>query len=153
MSVGDAKKRLGNETLAEDCAQETFLVLFEKLSSGNTFEDEKQLKSFLYKVNANNAEHIIRNLARITKATDALAEELDVKRSLTFEDYLIDREEKQELDNALKAIPIHHAAATIYHIGYELPYSKVADILGNTTDSIRKYTSRGIKELKDKMKD
>lgn len=149
--VADAVKRLKNESLAEDCAQETFLVLFEKINEGYDFETEAQLISFLFKTNANTADHIRRFIARSTKATDAFIHGADIKPQAYFEDYLITKEEFDELDAALKSIPFHHALATIYHYGYELTYLEVAEILGNTGESARKFSARGIKELKKEM--
>ena len=149
--VADAVKRLRSESLAEDCAQETFLVLFEKIKDGYVFESEAQLISFLFKTNSNNADHIRRFLARSTKATDAFIHGIDIKSQAYFEDYLIIKEEIDELDSALKNIPLHHALATIYHYGYDLTYPEIAGILGNTGDSVRKFGNRGIKELKKEM--
>ncbi|MBQ0135361.1 MAG: sigma-70 family RNA polymerase sigma factor [Oscillospiraceae bacterium] len=149
--VADAKKRLKGNGFAEDCAQETFIVLFEKLKEGCVFDNEAQLVSFLLKTNANNAIHMRRFLARSNKATDVFIHTCDVPPRAYFEDYLLIKEEQKELNEALKNIPIHHAIATLYHYGYELTYSQIGEILKNNSESVRKFGNRGIKELKNEM--
>lgn len=149
--VADALRRLRDVGLAEDCAQETFLILIKKLEEGSKFESESQLSTFLYKTNANNAEHIKRLNARSIKATDTFIRGSDVKSEAYFEDYIVAKEEMEKLDLALKSIPLHHALATIYHYGYDLKYKDIARLVGNNCENARKYGTRGIKELKKEM--
>ncbi|MDO5448150.1 MAG: sigma factor [Clostridia bacterium] len=58
--VADAMRRLNDRQLSEDCAQETFLVLLERMADGLEFENEFKLVSFLYRTNHNIARHMLR---------------------------------------------------------------------------------------------
>ncbi|MBQ2092512.1 MAG: sigma-70 family RNA polymerase sigma factor [Clostridia bacterium] len=148
--VFDARNRLGDEHLAEDCVQETFLCLYEKMLRGVSFDDEGRLTAFLFRTNAIVAAKMKRELAR-----DAHAEEKsDVQEDepISIESLLLREELGEQLDEALRSIPLHHAVAAICRYGYDQPYAEVGGRLGKSPDTARKYAARGIKELKEKMK-
>ncbi len=147
----DAKTRLEDEHLAEDCVQETFLCLYEKMLRGVSFDDEGRLAAFLFRTNAIVAAKMKRELARAVRAEEksAINEEEEPD---SVESRFLREELGKELDEALRSIPLHHAVAAICHYGYALPYAEVGDRLGKSADTARKYAARGIKELKEEMK-
>ncbi|MDO5448149.1 MAG: hypothetical protein Q4F70_00890 [Clostridia bacterium] len=69
------------------------------------------------------------------------------------EEGVIAEEMADLLDDALRSIPFHHAVATIFHIGYNVPYGEVAKKLGGSKEAMRKYSSRGIDELREHFGD
>ena len=149
--VFDAKNRLEDEHLAEDCVQETFLCLYEKMLRGVSFDNDGRLSAFLFRTNAIVAAKMKRELAR-----DVRAEEKTVVPGEdgpeSVESLFLCEELGKELDEALRSIPLHHAVAAICRYGYNQPYAEVGGRLGKSPDTARKYAARGIKELKDKMK-
>ncbi len=151
--VADAMRRLGDRSLAEDCAQETFLFLIERMSEGMEFENEFKLVGFLYRTNHNIARHMLRDIANENDAAEELAKSKSGTTHAYVEEGVIAEEMADLLDEALRSIPFHHAVATIFHIGYNVPYSDVADKLGGSKEAMRKYSTRGLLELREHFGD
>ena len=146
----DALKRLGNVQLAEDCAQETFLLLCEKLKSGASFENEAGLCTYLYRVNANVASHMARKLHFDSRATEQyMCREPGEEGSV--EEEVVNKVRAEALDEALRSIPLHYAIATVFRYGYNLSYAELAKNIGNTKEGARKISERGLKELQEKL--
>lgn len=147
----DAQSRLDDSHLAEDCVQETFLCLYEKSLKGIEFDDEARLAAFLFRTNAILAAKMKRERAREARAEESL-EISERDEPDTVEGLIIREELGEELDEALRAIPVHHAVAAIRHYGYQQTYSEVGGRMGKSSDTARKYAARGIRELREKMK-
>lgn len=150
--LADARKRLGDEYLAEDCVEETFMICFEKMKKGTVFSDEHQLASFLFRTNENNAIHIKRDLAFHLKCEDTVPTPVEKEKNY-YHDRIEDEEQKSALWDALSSIPINHAVAAYRRYGFGQSYKEISAIMGVGTDSARKFAKRGIRELKEKMKD
>ena len=151
--VADAMRRLNDRQLSEDCAQETFLILLERMADGVEFENEFQLVSFLYRTNHNIARHMLRARQSESGATEELIHSGTTDTHAYVEEGVIAEEMAELLDDALRSIPFHHAVATIFHIGYNVPYGEVAKTLGGSKEAMRKYSSRGLSELREHFGD
>ncbi|MBO4445532.1 MAG: sigma-70 family RNA polymerase sigma factor [Clostridia bacterium] len=148
--LADALKKLGDIHLAEDCVQEAFLIFCRKLDEGLEFENEISLCRYLYKINGNVAGHIARKRMFEARAFEEYLDGEPVDRQ-SVEEEIVAEERAEELDLALRSIPIHHAVAAVFRYGYDLSYEEMAKNLGNNSESARKYSQRGLKELQDKF--
>lgn len=152
LMIADALKRLRDIHLAEDCAQETFIILFEKLSKGAVFESEAGLIKYLFKVNANVAGHIARSFNIEARATEEYMDRTAADDE-SIEEEVTNLLLGEELDEALRSIPIHHAVAAVLRYGYDLSFDETAKSIGNSREAARKYSVRGLKELREKLKE
>ncbi len=151
--VADAMRRLGDRAQAEDCAQETFLFLLERMAEGLEFENEFKLVAFLYRTNHNIARHMLRDRQSESGAVEELAHSGATDTHAYVEEGVIANEMAQLLDEALHSIPFHYALATIFHIGYNVPYDEIAQKLGGSKEAMRKYSARGVAELREHFGD
>ncbi|MBR5976921.1 MAG: sigma-70 family RNA polymerase sigma factor, partial [Clostridia bacterium] len=105
---------------------------------------------YLYKINGNVAGHIARKRMFEARAFEEYLDGEPVDRQ-SVEEEIVAEERAEELDLALRSIPIHHAVAAVFRYGYDLSYEEMAKNLGNNSESARKYSQRGLKELPDKF--
>lgn len=149
--VADAYKKINDSSLAEDCAQETFIVYFETLQKGATFEDEKQIARYLFKVNQNNAAKILSSLAAEKKVTvwQHVEETVD---NVDFDAPLLKEELSERLDKTLRTMDPKEVKLVISHFGYDVSYKELADQCGITKDSLRRKTIKSLDKITEEMR-
>lgn len=145
--VLDAYYRLGDMGLAEDCAQEAFLLLFSKLCSGAQFADDNAQRAFLLRSCRYISMHMLREREQERKALDQASNmEIDIEKYLTLENQEI-------LDSALASMPFRNAVYTVWHYGYDATYEQMANRLGESREAVKKKTERAMKDLKKAMEE
>ncbi len=144
--VLDANYRLGDRGLAEDCAQETFMLFYDKLNSGARFDDEAAIRAFLFRTNRFISMHMIRAREQERKALCDVADN-------DIEENYVSLENQEILDSALSSMPYRNAVFTVWHYGYDATYEQMAEQLGESKDAVKKATERALKDLKLAMED
>ena len=149
--VADAFCRLRDMGLAEDCAQETFMILVRKLDLGASIPDEKMLRAFLFRTNRNVALHMARQRNRERNVVASIEDEGDNVIEDESDYYALENQEI--LDNALDSMTMRNAILAVWHYGYNATYSQMAENLGENTGNVRRATERAMKDLQDKMRE
>lgn len=110
----------------DDCVQETFIVLYNKLMAG---EEIVNLRAYLYKIAENNARSMLRSINKhqqnisIDEVIDIPSQREDMDEQLTFEEY------SRQISEALS-----DKEAELFRMRYidDLPIEKIASLLDIT---------------------
>ncbi len=138
--------RSGNEELATDIAQDTFLRIWEK----QMIVDPKTGKSLLLKIAG---DLLITQYRREKVAFNFFNTFQPANRSNTPEDELNFQELKKSYERALESIPEKQRAVFLMNRVDELKYKEIADQLELSVKSIEKRMGQALEHLRTEMKD
>ncbi|MDA3818723.1 MAG: sigma-70 family RNA polymerase sigma factor [Prolixibacteraceae bacterium] len=136
--------RSGNEDLATDIAQDTFMRIWEKKID----IDKKRIKGLLFKI-ANDL--FISQYRRDKVAFNFLNTFEPDKRSVTPEDEYSYHELKKAYEKALKSMPENQRAVFLMSRIDDLKYKEIADTLGLSVKAIEKRMNLALQHLKTSM--
>lgn len=138
--------RSGNDEVATDIAQDTFMRIWEK----QMVIEPKTVKGLLFKI-ANDLyishyrkEKVVFNFFNTFEPND---------KSRTPEDELNFQELKKAYDAALKSMPEKQRTVFLMNRIDELKYKEIADQLGLSVKAIEKRMSQALEHLKSNLKD
>jgi len=138
--------RSGNEEMATDIAQETFLRVWEKQMS----IDLKTVKGLLFKISG---DIFISQYRRQKTAFNFFNAFQPADKSVTPEDELNFRELKKAYENALESMPEKQRTVFLMNRIDELKYKEIADQLEISVKAIEKRMSQALAHLKVHLKD
>ncbi len=138
--------RSGNEELATDIAQDTFLRIWEK----QMIVDPKTGKSLLLKIAG---DLLITQYRREKVAFNFFNTFQPANRSNTPEDELNFQELKKSYERALESIPEKQRAVFLMNRVDELKYKEIADQLELSVKAIEKRMGQALEHLRTEMKD
>ncbi|MCB9494062.1 MAG: RNA polymerase sigma factor [Desulfobacteraceae bacterium] len=134
-----------DETEAKDMVQETFLRLYNNISS---FNPEKQIKAFLFKIANNLCIDFLRKKKPVyygdLPETDYYENTIDI---------ICKNQEEKILYNALDQLPDIQKKAVILKYKANLKYSEIGEILGKTENAVEALLVRARKKLKEILND
>jgi RNA polymerase sigma-70 factor (ECF subfamily) len=147
-----AWRMVGDRTLADDIAQETFLAAFRALPG---FRAEARFSTWLYRIAVNKCRDIQRARAahpelgrRVDEDGDPASEppgESVLHR--TPEDLLLDRQRAQQMSQALRRLPpLYREAFVLRHVE-GLSYEEMSDVLATDGSTLRMRVYKARKEL------
>ncbi len=138
--------RSGNDDIATDIAQDTFMRIWEKQMT----IDPKRVKGLLFKIAGDmfitqyRREQVAFNFFNTFQPND---------KSITPEDEINFEELKKAYDAALKSMPEKQRAVFLMNRIEELKYKEIADQLGLSVKAIEKRMSQALEHLKINLKD
>lgn len=138
--------RSGDEDIATDVAQETFMRLWEKQME----IDPKRVKGLLLKIAS---DMFISQYRHKQVANNFFNTFQPVSRSLTPEDEFNFQELVKAYDEALKSMPEKQRTVFLMNRIDELKYKEIADQLGLSVKAIEKRMSQALEHLKIQLKD
>jgi RNA polymerase sigma-70 factor (ECF subfamily) len=138
--------RSGDEDIATDIAQETFLRIWEK----QMVLDPQRVKGLLLKIAG---DLFISQYRRKQVATNFFNTFQPSNKSLTPEDEINFQELKNAYDAALKTMPEKQRTVFLMNRIDELKYKEIADQLGLSVKAIEKRMSQALEHLKIHLKD
>lgn len=138
--------RSGNEELATDIAQETFLKIWEKQIN----IDHKTVKSLLFKISS---DLFVSQYRKEKVAFNFFNTFEPNKKSHTPEDELNFQELKKAYEAALKSMPEKQRTVFLMNRIDERKYKEIADELGLSVKAIEKRMSQALDHLKSHLKD
>jgi len=137
--------RSGNEDLATDIAQDTFLRIWEKQME----IDPKTVKGLLFKI----ANDLFISSYRKEKVAFNFFNNFQAKQeSLTPEDEINYTELKNAYEAALKSMPEKQRVVFLLNRIDELKYKEIADQLGLSVKAIEKRMSQALEHLRNELK-
>lgn len=128
---------LGVSSDAEDAWSETFLAA---LRAWPELADDTNVEAWLVRVAHRKAIDIIRARARHAIPSDDLPEQRSAPGSPTGDEHGIWA--------AVAALPERQRLALAYHYFGGLPHAETAELIGGTTDAVRRAAADGIKSLR-----
>ena len=145
--VNLAYRMVGNQTEAEDLAQETFLAAFKAL---RTFRADAKFSTWLYRIASNKCTDWLRVKRPGQGQYDVDADEeldLHVAEDRTPEQLLSQQQVAQELDQAIQRLPpLYREAFVLKHIE-GLSYEEMEAILGVSGDTLKMRVYKGRVQL------
>ena len=138
--------RSGNEEIATDIAQDTFLRIWEKQQE----IDPKKVKGLLFKIAG---DLYISHYRKEKVAFNFFTTFQPNHKSTTPEDEINFQELKNAYDKALKSMPEKQRTVFLMNRIDELKYKEIADQLGLSVKAIEKRMSQALDHLKIHLKD
>jgi len=138
--------RSGNDEIATDIAQDTFMRIWEK----QMVIEPKTVKGLLFKI----ANDLYISHYRKEKVAFNFFDTFEPNdKSRTPEDELNFQELKNAYDAALKSMPEKQRTVFLMNRIDELKYKEIADQLGLSVKAIEKRMSQALEHLKSNLKD
>lgn len=109
----------------EDALQDTFRKAIDALPA---YRDENQFKSWLFRIAHNTGIEIIRRRKRVLEMPEALENHLDAP-FLGPRESLIQREQEDELHEAIAALPQSERAVVLLRLQEELSFKEIAQVV------------------------
>lgn len=134
----------GDESSAEDMAQEAFVRMFSALTR---IKAGAALPAYLRRVIVNLASDRGRKQARERRYLSSLPDEV---APLSFSD---DIDQRDEIWTALQLLPYRQRVAIILRYHEDLSEIDTAEVMDCSTGSVKSYTSRGLKKLREQMQE
>ena len=138
--------RSGDEDIATDIAQDTFMRVWEK----QMMIDPQRVKGLLFKIAG---DLFISQYRRKQVAMNFLSAFQPGTKSITPEDEINFTELKNAYDAALKSMPEKQRTVFLMNRIDELKYKEIADQLGLSVKAIEKRMSQALEHLKIHLKD
>lgn len=138
--------RSGNENIATDIAQDTFLRIWEK----QLVIDSKTVKGLLFKIAG---DLYVSQYRKEQLAFNFFNTFQPNNKSITPEDELHFQELKMAYEAALKSMPEKQRTVFLMNRIDELKYKEIADYLGLSVKAIEKRMSQALGHLKINLKD
>jgi len=138
--------RSGNDEIATDIAQDTFLRIWEKQIT----IDQKTVKGLLFKIAG---DLFINQYRRNQVAFNFFNTFQPNNKSITPEDELNFQELKKAYEKALESMPEKQRTVFLMNRIDELKYKEIADHLGLSVKAIEKRMSQALEHLKMHLKD
>ncbi|MFC1963226.1 RNA polymerase sigma factor [Chloroflexota bacterium] len=145
-----AFRMMGNEAVAEDATQDTFLSAYKSMGSfrGGNFQ------SWLLRIAANCCHDLLRSARRSrTTSLDALLENPGAPpltdHSESPEDYALHHELGRLLSKGLTNIPAEQRLAIILYDIQGLSYEEISQVTGSSLGTVRSRLSRGRAHLRN----
>jgi RNA polymerase sigma factor (sigma-70 family) len=126
------RRRLGRER-ADDAYQETFL---RALQAYSRLEHGEHLRAWVLTIARNVAVDTLRRAQPTTEPEEAAVEDA--------------RPPYEELAPLTDGLPPTERAAVVLRYGYDLPYDRIAAVLGSSADAARQATSTGVRRLRQR---
>jgi len=154
-----AYRLLGNYEEAKDMAQEAFVRAFQSLKS---FRQESSFYTWLYRIVTNLCKNKMRSWSRSLKPISIdnpiEKEESEVSRTLvdpnlTPAQVLERKNLEQEVQKAIAGLPSKYRLVVVFRDMEELPYEKIANIIGCSVGTVKSRLHRGRMLLRERLKD
>jgi RNA polymerase sigma-70 factor (ECF subfamily) len=147
-----AWRMVGDRTLADDIAQETFLAAFRALPG---FRAEARFSTWLYRIAVNKCRDVQRARTAHPELGFGVDEDGDPAPEppgesvlhRTPEDLLLDRQRAQQMSQALRRLPpLYREAFVLRHVE-GLSYEEMSDVLATDGSTLRMRVYKARKEL------
>ncbi len=138
-------RMVGDNGIGCELAQETFMKAWEALPR---LRNNTRFMSWLYRIATNLAHDYQRHSRLIQWLPWEKHEEAEEHSALSIAGPEQQVEETELLKLALRQVSLKYRACVILQIVEELPQRQIAELLGIKENSISKYVSRGLQELR-----
>jgi RNA polymerase sigma-70 factor, ECF subfamily len=147
---------IGDRTQAKDLAQEVFLRVWQ---SAKSYEPKAKFTTWIYRITVNLCFNELKSsrrrnwfqFLRFGEDQEKTAEDAVIDPSPSPEDLLIDREQSQQIKEALHGLPENQRMALILKRYDDLSYEEIARILGCSVSAVESLLVRAKRTLQEKL--
>ena len=137
----------GDQMLAEDLVQETFLRMMRSIS---TYHYPRPFKTWLYAIATNLAHDHFKRAD--TRHTIAMPEEFNHHDDTDYpESTMINKHEQEQVSTQIMQLPIHQREAMILRYYQEMPLAEIAQVLDIPIGTVKSRLSLGLRNLRKLM--
>ncbi|MGM8214843.1 sigma-70 family RNA polymerase sigma factor [Bacillaceae bacterium W0354] len=130
---------------AEDIVQDVFVICFKKL---RTFKGESTIKTWLYRITINKCKDELKRFSN-KKVTVGLPNTKKYDEQNKVETHLIQRDEQQQLAEAIMSLPVKYREVIILYYYNELKTKDIASTLKVNERTVRTRMRRARHMLKE----
>ncbi len=141
-----AKRTCGEEAMAAEAAQLTFILLAGKAGA---LSSRASLAGWLHLTAVMQAKNLMRRRRREARRNRLF--QIDMETGNDGEPARVWREIQPVLDEALAALPEKDREVLLLHYHRALPFHEIARLLGIATDAARKRVTRATEKLRGKL--
>lgn len=149
-----ALRMVGNETDAQDLAQEAFVRAWRALAS---FQFSSQFSTWLYRLTSNICIDFLRTQNKrkhisLTVLQDEEAQQWDMPDSKPSpEDHIIASQEREALASAISSLEPEYRQVLILRIVNDCSYQEISQIMGIREGTVKSRLSRAREQLRKKL--
>jgi len=154
--IGTVAKMLGDESDAEDIAQQVFIRVWK---SAARYEPTAKFTTWLFKITRNLVFNELRRRKRHpTRSLDATYEDDDRPQQIAdpgvkaADTALLDDEMQKAIQQAIDELPEVQRMAIILRRYDDIPYEDIGEILGLSVPAVKSVLFRARTELREKLK-
>lgn len=156
--IGTVAKMLGDETDAEDVAQQVFVRVWK---SASRWEPTAKVTTWLFKITRNLVFNEIRRRKRHpVQSLDRTLQVDDMERPVQFEDKsakapdraLLEEEMQAAIQTAIDELPETQRMAIILRRYDDVPYEEIGEILGLSVPAVKSVLFRARTDLREKLR-
>lgn len=153
--VGTAAKMLGNDSEAEDIAQQVFVRVWK---SAARYEPSAKFTTWLMTITRNLVFNEMRRRKRslltpmATEREDGPVHQFADESAPAPSNLLLDDELEQAIENAMAGLPENQRMALVLRRFEEMPYEEIARVLGTTVPAVKSIIFRARTDLREKLK-
>lgn len=141
-ALGVAQQILSDRVLAEDAVQEAFLRV---VRCRDQYEPSRAFSSWFYTILRNICTDMLRQRTRHIKAVGEIA---DWSKPATQ-----NPEPSFNAQELLQSLPASEQAVLSLRIIHDMPFRDIATVVGISTEAAKKRAQRGLRALREKMRD
>ena len=155
MVIGTVAKMLGNNSEAEDIAQQVFVRLWK---SAPRYEVKAKFTTFLFTITRNLVFNETRRKQRrkehsLDEQQENSFTEMPDQSSSTPGDNLLKAELRSKVDQAIASLPEKQRIAVILRRYENMPYEQIADVLELSVSAVKSQLFRARGRLKELLED
>jgi RNA polymerase sigma-70 factor (ECF subfamily) len=143
-----ASRILGQNILADDAVQNTFLAIYSHIQD---YEPRGRFRQFLFQILINQCRLVMRSAGRDKKLRERLSAIPQIKSS-TPDDDILEREISREIDRALSRLGYKLRIVLVLRFAAELSYSEIGQVLKIPIGTVKSRLNTGIVKLRKIMK-
>ncbi len=130
-------KLTGDQSLAQDLAQDTFFQAYRSILKTNS---HLSFKAWLYRIASNNARQYHRRKCVLSFIPFSDFRKQDFQSEEVFSDCV---EEKMVIEEALLKVPYNQRICMVLHFVEGFKYKEIAQVIDTSEEAVRKRVARG----------
>ena len=130
---------------AEDAAQETFLKAYRNLSR---YDMDKKFINWVLTIASNHCvDRLRRRRLKVVSLDEMVPGSLPIEKTLGPESSLVEREDREAIQEMLKGLGPRDRAAVVLKYWYEMSYEEIAETLSLTVSAVKSRLHRARRDM------
>lgn len=142
-----ASRALGQNLLADDAVQNTFLAIYSHI---HDYQPRGRFRQFMFQILINQCRLIMRLAKRDKRLIERLSE-LPVSKPSTPDDEVLEKEKSKDIDRALSRLDHRLRIILVLRFATDLSYSEISQVLRIPIGTVKSRLSNGIVKMRKIM--
>lgn len=143
-----ASRALGQNLLADDAVQNTFLAIYSHI---HNYQPRGRFRQFMFQILINQCRLIMRSARRDKRLIERLSE-LPVSKSSTPDDEVLEKEKSKDVDRALSRLDYRLRIILVLRFATDLSYSEISQVLKIPIGTVKSRLSNAIVKMRKIMR-